>query len=286
MICYCCGKEARFQLKNKKWCCSKSYNSCSESRKIRSKSLKGKQPWNKGLSKETSQIIKASNEKLKGIVRNRLPPLKSFNNIDNKLCSYGCEQNAKYILKNGKVCCSKFLSQCNGIRNKNSIGNRGKILSVETRLKISKKLMGHIVSESVKKIISLSRKGKDNRSKESIEKQRQYMLNGGAVKCIKAIKKISNEELKLSEMVKQIYPKAEQQYRIFNYALDIALVDHKIAIEYDGYYHFYNEEIKKYHKFRQERIEKEGWKFIRYTMYDKFPSLDKIKNDINLLLYM
>ena len=34
-ICdYGCGQEAKFQLKNGKWCCSKSQNSCSNMKKI------------------------------------------------------------------------------------------------------------------------------------------------------------------------------------------------------------------------------------------------------------
>ena len=68
--------------------------------------------------------------------------------------------------------------------------------------------------------------------------------------------------------------------RIFRYEIDVAIPDKKIAIEYDGYYHFDTEEHKQYHKFRQEKIEKEGWKFLKYTIFDKFPNLEKLKNDI------
>ena len=37
-------------------------------------------------------------------------------------CEYGCEQNAKYQLKNGKWCCEKYSSRCPVIKRKNSDG--------------------------------------------------------------------------------------------------------------------------------------------------------------------
>jgi len=53
---YGCGKEALYQIKNGKWCCSKSPNSCSINRLKNSEKLKanhprgmaGKRPWNYG----------------------------------------------------------------------------------------------------------------------------------------------------------------------------------------------------------------------------------------------
>lgn len=35
-------------------------------------------------------------------------------------CEFGCGQDAKFFLKNGKACCSEFSSQCNVIKKKNS----------------------------------------------------------------------------------------------------------------------------------------------------------------------
>ena len=37
-------------------------------------------------------------------------------------CEYGCNNEAKYILKNGKHCCQPYFSQCPSIRKKNSEG--------------------------------------------------------------------------------------------------------------------------------------------------------------------
>jgi hypothetical protein len=64
---YGCNQEAKFQLKNGNWCCSKFANSCSENKKknsngLKQAHLKGKYPentfgdsvgWSKGLSKES-----------------------------------------------------------------------------------------------------------------------------------------------------------------------------------------------------------------------------------------
>lgn len=73
-ICdYGCGQEATFQFKNGKWCCHKSFNACPERIRINKETNKdiwerfehprgmaGKKSvsWNKGLTKETSEIIK------------------------------------------------------------------------------------------------------------------------------------------------------------------------------------------------------------------------------------
>ncbi len=37
-------------------------------------------------------------------------------------CDYGCNNEARYILPNGKNCCNKFTQRCPAIKHKNSIG--------------------------------------------------------------------------------------------------------------------------------------------------------------------
>ena len=92
-ICeYGCNKIGQYQLKNKKWCCSKNINSC-EGMKIKngngvSKALSGrtredynykdgihprvgKEPWCKGLTKETDERIKKSSEKISKKLKGR-----------------------------------------------------------------------------------------------------------------------------------------------------------------------------------------------------------------------
>ena len=110
------------------------------------------------------------------------------------------------------------------------------------------------------------------------------MLNGGSERVHKAIKKISKQEINLGNIVKEIYPDCELQFGVLNYFLDIAIPKYKIAIEFDGYYHFDTEEHIQYHKNRRERIENEGWKFYRLTMFDKFPNREQVKENIEKLI--
>lgn len=87
-ICTFCGKEAKYQLKNGKWCCSPSYNQCPELRRKNSEKIKSmysddgkifngklraeqyteesrlKQGWAKGKTKFTNKIIKERGERL------------------------------------------------------------------------------------------------------------------------------------------------------------------------------------------------------------------------------
>ena len=69
-ICdYGCGKEAKFQLKNNKFCCSKFCNSCDNLKKINSEKNKGK-------------------KKKRKVFREK--PL---------VCDYGCGKEAKFWFK-------------------------------------------------------------------------------------------------------------------------------------------------------------------------------------------
>ena len=57
--CYYCGGDANFKLKNNKWCCSEHYQSCPAIRMKNSLKLKEhpRKAWNKGLTKETNEIL-------------------------------------------------------------------------------------------------------------------------------------------------------------------------------------------------------------------------------------
>lgn len=240
-------------------------------------------------------------------------------NINNeKICDYGCGKIALFMMKNGKLCCSKTFRSCDFIRYIRSVSRKGKIHSEKTKEKMRIKRKQQIISEDTKKKISNSKKGKlhteahkrKNReshlgiklppftdehrrnmgfarigkkihSEEWKEKHRQFMLQGGAIIALKGNKNPSKPEVKLRDMVREIDSNCEFQYPVFNYALDIALVAHKIAIEYDGYFHFDTEDHKQYHKLRQERIEKDGWKFLRFN---KIPSLEKLSESIKNLI--
>jgi len=211
-----------------------------------------------------------------------------------KICDFGCGQKAKIYFKySKKYCCETNVSKCSNIKKINGAKSRGRKLIAwnkgltketdERVKKISKKLLGRVnsIESNEKNRISNIGKKMPPRTNEWRKNQSNYMKNGGALKAIKGIKQVSNEELILRGLVQKLYPECVFQYPIFNYSLDIALPKYKIAIEYDGHYHFHTKEAINYFKLRQEKIEKEGWLFLRYTMFDKcFPSLIELENKI------
>ncbi len=90
------------------------------------------------------------------------------------MCAYGCGQEAKYQLKNGKWCCSKKWQKCSGFKKKISIvvsgennPNYGKKHSSETKEKMRLKAIGRIPwnkgierSLRIKNILSEKLKGR------------------------------------------------------------------------------------------------------------------------------
>lgn len=100
--------------------------------------------------------------------------------------------------------------------------------------------------------------------------------------CIKNMKnnrRVSKPQMELFEIVNKIYQNVKLEHLSLNYFIDIAIMDLKIAIEYDGSYWHQN---KKYDKLRQRDLEEEGWKFIRYV--DRIPSIEELNFDIQRTL--
>jgi len=253
MLCdYGCGKEAIYQLKNGKWCCQKSQNSC---------------------------------DAVKNKVVIEITDFEGY-----KICDYGCGEKASYRFTNGKVCCCYSYKSCSAVREKNKKSNIGRIgpnkgkktgpLTIEHRQKLSKSLTSKKHTKEHNKNIG---KGvKKSFTKERREKLSKWMKNYGFLIRSK-ITKISNGENHIREIIKKIYPDCEFQKQILNYEVDVAISFKKIIVEYDGYYHFDTEEHKEYHKKRQKEIEGEGWKFLRYTMFDKLPTEKEVRKDIKKL---
>jgi hypothetical protein len=115
------------------------------------------------------------------------------------------------------------------------------------------------------------------------EKQKKYMLNGGALKARKGIKSPSKPQMKLFSMVKEIFNDSIISYDIcgtidskkFQFEVDIAIPKYKLVIEYDEpYWH----KDKDWDEKRQKKIEVLGWKFLRYS---EIPSIEKLKTDIS-----
>jgi len=248
MICdYGCGKEANYQFKNGKWCCSKDAKQC---KTFRSKiSISRKKYTGKNHPRFGKEVTKEQREKVS-------------------------KSNKKWNVENEPIW-------------------KGRKHTDDSKKKIGLKSLGRKHDEGFKerwrqRLLNgeSERMNSFPRDPEKIKKfkedRRLWMLENGK-RIRKEIKKISKDENKLRELVQELYPVCIFQYSILKYEVDIALPEYKIAIEYDGYYHFDTEEHKQYHKFRQENIEKEGWKFLRYTMFDKFPSLENLKEDIKIL---
>ncbi len=140
-ICeYGCEKEAKYQFKNGKWCCSEFFSKCS---KIREKNSKG----NIGKKFKQSEPKKY--------------------NGNNKKCEYGCGKESKYYFDvSNKYCCSLHYRKCDNVRKKlsNSFINNpmyggkigkdnpfyGKTHTKETREKIRKHRTGFKTSEKTK----------------------------------------------------------------------------------------------------------------------------------------
>ena len=114
------------------------------------------------------------------------------------------------------------------------------------------------------------------------EKQRQWMLNGGASYVSSFNTSPSKPQVELYHIVKEIFSTAVIEYPIikYNFNIDIAIPKLKIAIEYDGSY--WHQDSKKDNS-RQDILEKDGWKFIRYK--DEVPSKEQIINDMNKFLW-
>ncbi len=87
-ICdYGCSKEARYQFKNGKWCCSSNVAKCQKIKLMNTSSI--------------------AVYKIPGKERNHL-------------CDYGCGEIAKFGFKNGKKCCRESFSMCQKMRKINS----------------------------------------------------------------------------------------------------------------------------------------------------------------------
>jgi very-short-patch-repair endonuclease len=279
--CGYCGKRPALYPPRKymlKWCCEKDPNLCPD-------------------------ILEKVKNKRPKHYKNRSIFIENSINI----CDYGCNKIAKYKFRNGKFCCENSKNKCPGMKNKNSERNKeSKIITVEIPNgkicdygcnKIAKykfrngkfcceKRYNDCTSFKEKHKISFTKIRNDPSSSYQIgsfrDKVRKHCLNGHAIAMIKAIKNPSKPEVMLRELIKELYQNCEFQYPVFNYSLDVALPEYKIAIEYDGYYHFDTEEHKEYHKLRQERIEGIGWRFIRYAF--NLPGKETIKKDIKRIL--
>jgi hypothetical protein len=122
--------------------------------------------------------------------------------------------------------------------------------------------------------MSLAHAGENNVMKRP--EQRERMRNGGGAYIASFCKNPSKDQVQLYEKVKVFYPSAILNYPYLNYSIDIAITELKIAIEFDGYYHWLPGRQEADRK-RQVEIEKGNWKFLRYR---KVPDDNTLYQDL------
>lgn len=266
-ICKFCGEEGKFQRRDGSWCCSKNAASCPEIKKRMSNNHADVNGINNPMfgKKMSEESIKLRVEKRIG-----LPAWnKGKTGIYSKetLLSISTKQKLNWENPDSVYNSPEIRILWSNQRKGKDTWNKGKT---------------GIFSEETLERISIGSKNNWAKSLQRGFDQSMLLRMGLGLKMIKAIKNPSGPEIKLRNMVKELYPECEFQYGVLNYAIDVALPEYKIGIEYDGYYHFDCQKSLDYYKNREERIINQGWVLIHYTMFKKLPTIDEIKNDIEL----
>jgi len=271
---YGCGQEAKHQLKNGKWCCSKSYNSCPEVRKNNSKKHIGKnkeKTYEEIYGKE--KAIKLIEIRRKSISGSKNPMKRS--NVVKKMkeTKKGCKTWISGLTKETNKSVKQISEKLKGKSKKIVAWNKGKRgLQVAWNKGLTKE-----TNESLRKV-SEKLKGKKKLD------QSKYMKNGGSIHANKFVKSPSKPQVKIYKMVKEEFNSAEIEFPFITkdeklYRLDIIIPEYKIVIEYDGsYWHQDKEKDLE----RQRECEDCGWKFIRYE--DIVPTKEQVIEDINNLV--
>ena len=77
----------------------------------------------------------------------------------------------------------------------------------------------------------------------------------------------SAPQKELFDLVQEIFPSAKLEHETFSYFLDIAILEHKLCIEYDGSFWHDTEEQKEKDQMRERILNELGWKIIRFVDY-------------------
>ena len=198
-----------------------------------------------------------------------------YDENSNHICEYGCDNIAKYQLKNGKWCCSKSINSCQGMKQKNSKANKEIIKNSTVKRESPFKnkeyrydWTGKHLSEEHKQKISESNKGNtiyqdlsEDKKNEMKQKLRNNMMikyqNGFEVKCGRApkyeytspiaghIKIDGSWELKVAQYLdgqgynwirnKQRFDYINEENKYSTYCPDFYIIDFDCYIEVKGY---------------------------------------------------
>jgi hypothetical protein len=242
---YGCGQEARIQFKNGKWCCSKWFWSCSIFVE------KAKKMKNNGMFKK-GQKIHSEEEKEKRRQR-MLSGLAKYARSKKGKMSEKEKEEKRQMMLNGQAVYMNSIP-----RNPERIKKANKIRKIKTK--------NWWESHPEKK-----------------EEFSKWMKNGQAVFTQSFITNPSGPQVETWKRTCKICPYVYLNFPVTHlensYSIDIAIPKLEIAIETDGsYWHQDKEKDLK----RQQELEEDGWKFIRYK--DIVPTLDQLKEDIQKLL--
>lgn len=113
--CIYCGRPAKFQFKNGKWCCSPKSILCPVQKDVRSKKAMMLWRYRREFGKNNCTIKLSDVGKL-----SKQRQSSSVEMYDGIHCQYGCGQEAHFVLKNGVHCCCEHSTQCPNVRMKNS----------------------------------------------------------------------------------------------------------------------------------------------------------------------
>lgn len=150
-------------------------------------------------------------------------------------------------------------------------GDKNPMKNEETAKKVSKTMTGK----------PSKLKGKKYREIHGPEKAKKLIEDkriSGAIAYSK-VTNPSKPQVELFNLTKELYPQAIINFPIVGFCIDIAIIDKKIAIEYDGSY--WHQDIEKDLK-RQKGLENLGWKFVRYMDY--IPTKEELIQDINKII--
>lgn len=274
-ICdYGCGKEAKYQFKNGKWCCEDFYTKCKEFIK-RNKKSKKKNEYKPAIINGSIICDYGCGQPAKYQLKNgkwccsknqSSCVSKTFSNkIENTtgiLCSYGCGQEAKYQFKGGKYCCSESYNSCLENKKKNS----------KTKMGENNPMFGKPITEEHRRKKVIASTG-IKQSKETRAKKRISYLENIENRCGQVTPNYNKYACKLIEEYGNVhdynFQHAENggEYLVkgLGYWLDGYDKEKNVAIEIDEAHHFnVHGNLKKKDVQRQKEIEDHlKCKFIR-----------------------
>ncbi len=108
--------------------------------------------------------------------------------------------------------------------------------------------------------------------------------NGNVSSCGNCVNKKNGQTTsRVNEKLVELIGRGEHNFRIGRKSVDIALLEEKIAIEYDSWYWHANKQQKD--KNRRRWLNRRGWKVLRIKGNKMLPTKEIINKKLNILIY-